>query len=99
MWTDCITSISYVLKLNGYGRRQAKVNGKRLRFKGWETLVTYHTSLYYSGIAKRVGDNAITIMMENNKCFVSQKHSFAFVKQAFPSHMYEPQNNRRVKCK
>jgi len=32
-----------VLKLNGYGRRQAKVNGKRLRFKGWETLVNNYT--------------------------------------------------------
>ena len=41
MWAVCITSINHVLKLNGYGRRQAKVNGKRLRFKGWETLVTY----------------------------------------------------------
>ena len=40
MWTDCITSISHVLKLNGYGGRQAKANEKRLRFKGWETLVT-----------------------------------------------------------
>ena len=40
MWAVCITSINHVLKLNGYGRRQAKVNGKRLRFKGWETLVT-----------------------------------------------------------
>ena len=39
MWTDCITSISHVLKLNGYGRRQARVNGKSLCFKGWETLV------------------------------------------------------------
>ena len=38
MWAVCITSINHVLKLNGYGRRQAKVNGKRLRFKGWETL-------------------------------------------------------------
>ena len=39
MWTDCITSISHVLKLNGYGGPQAKANEKRLRFKGWETLV------------------------------------------------------------
>ena len=39
MWTDCITSISHVLKLNGYGGRQAKANEKRQRFKGWETLV------------------------------------------------------------
>ena len=38
MWTDCITSISHVLKLNGYGGPQAKVNEKRLCFKGWETL-------------------------------------------------------------
>ena len=42
MWAVCITSINHVLKLNGYGRRQAKVNGKRLRFKGWETLVHYY---------------------------------------------------------
>ena len=39
MWTVCITSISHVLKLNGHGRPQAKVNGKSLCFKGWETLV------------------------------------------------------------
>ena len=39
MWTVCITSISHVLKLNGYGGPQAKVNGKSQRFKGWETLV------------------------------------------------------------
>ena len=38
MWTVCITSISHVLKLNGYGEPQAKVNEKRLCFKGWETL-------------------------------------------------------------
>ena len=28
-----------MLKLNGYGGPQAKANEKRLRFKGWETLV------------------------------------------------------------
>ena len=39
MWTDCITSIRHVLKLNGYGGPQAKANEKRQRFKGWETLV------------------------------------------------------------
>ena len=39
MWVVCIISISHVVKLNGYGGLQAKVNGKRLRFKGWETLV------------------------------------------------------------
>ena len=39
MWTDSITSIRHVLKLNGYGGPQAKVNGKSQRFKGWETLV------------------------------------------------------------
>ena len=38
MWTVCITSIRHVLKLNGYGGPQAKVNGKSQRFKGWETL-------------------------------------------------------------
>ena len=41
MWVVCIISISHVVKLNGYGGLQAKVNGKRLRFKGWETLVPY----------------------------------------------------------
>ena len=38
MWTDYITSISHVLKVNEYGERQAKVNEKRQCFKGWETL-------------------------------------------------------------
>ena len=38
MWTVCITSIRHVLKLKGYGGRQAKANEKRQRFKGWETL-------------------------------------------------------------
>ena len=41
MWTVCITSISHVLKLNGYGGPQAKVNEKNQGFKGWETLVIY----------------------------------------------------------
>jgi len=44
MWAVCITSISHVLKLNGYGGPQAKVNEKRLCFKGWETLVNELTS-------------------------------------------------------
>ena len=30
-----------MLKLNGYGGRNAKVNEKSQCFKGWETLVTY----------------------------------------------------------
>ena len=42
MWTVCITSIRHVLKLNGYGGPQAKANEKRLRFKGWETLVIHY---------------------------------------------------------
>ena len=41
MWTVCITSISHVLKLNGYGGLQVKVNEKNQCFKGWETLVSY----------------------------------------------------------
>ena len=41
MWTDYITSISHVLKVNEYGERQAKGNEKNLCFTGWETLVTY----------------------------------------------------------
>ena len=32
--------VRHVLKVNGYGERQAKVNEKSLCFKGWETLVT-----------------------------------------------------------
>ena len=49
MWTDYITSISHVLKVNEYGERQAKVNEKRQCFKGWEILVIYLLSLnsYY----------------------------------------------------
>ena len=43
MWTDYITSISHVLKVNEYGGRQAKVNEKRQCFKGWETLVNSDT--------------------------------------------------------
>ena len=45
MWTVCITSVSHVLKVNGYGERQAKVNEKRQCFKGWETLVSKFTAL------------------------------------------------------
>ena len=45
MWTVCITSISHVLKLNGYGGPQAKVNGKSQCFKGWETLVKLYVLL------------------------------------------------------
>ena len=43
MWAVCITSVSHVLKVNGYGGRQAKVGEKRQCFKGWETLVIYYT--------------------------------------------------------
>ena len=35
-----------MLKLNGYGGPQAKANEKRLRFKGWETLVLYTKNNY-----------------------------------------------------
>ena len=45
MWTVCITSIRHVLKLNGYGGPQAKANEKRLRFKGWETLVIFVSAI------------------------------------------------------
>ena len=31
--------VRHVLKVNGYGGRQAKGNEKRQCFKGWETLV------------------------------------------------------------
>ena len=33
--------VKHVLKVNGYGGRQAKGNEKRQCFKGWETLVIY----------------------------------------------------------
>lgn len=36
-----------MLKLNGYGGRQAKVNEKSQCFKGWETLVSF--SIYTLG--------------------------------------------------
>ena len=35
-----ITSVSHVLKVNGYRGRQAKENEKSQCFKRWETLVT-----------------------------------------------------------
>lgn len=36
MWAVCIISVSHVLKLNGYGEPQAKVNEKSPGFKGWK---------------------------------------------------------------
>ena len=33
--------VRHVLKVNGYGGRQAKGNEKRQCFKGWETLVMF----------------------------------------------------------
>ena len=54
MWTDCITSIRHVLKLNGYGGPQAKVNGKSQCFKGWETLVFILWPLMYLFLAVRM---------------------------------------------
>ena len=56
MWTVCITSIRHVLKLNGYGGPQAKANEKRLRFKGWETLVC---KLIACSCRNHVGRNSI----------------------------------------
>ena len=47
MWTVYITSISHVLKLNGYGGLQAKVNEKNQCFKGWETLVFNYMFHFY----------------------------------------------------
>ena len=42
-----------MLKLNGYGGPQAKANEKRLRFKGWETLVNKNgfdgIAVFYKG--------------------------------------------------
>ena len=46
MWTDYITSISHVLKVNEYGERQAKGNEKNLCFTGWETLVRLQFSVH-----------------------------------------------------
>ena len=45
MWTDYITSISHVLKVNEYGERQAKGNEKNQCLKGWETLVSKHKNV------------------------------------------------------
>ena len=49
MWTVCITSVSHVLKVNGYRGRQAKENEKSQCFKRWETLVTKKNQSKYSG--------------------------------------------------
>ena len=39
--------VKHVLKVNGYGGRQAKGNEKRQCFKGWETLVNkLHKQIY-----------------------------------------------------
>lgn len=45
IWTDYITFISHVLKVNEYGGQQTKVNEKRQCFEGWETLVIFNVSL------------------------------------------------------
>ena len=45
MWIVCITSVRHVLTVNGYGGRQTKENEKSWCFKGWETLVSNHTSV------------------------------------------------------
>ena len=59
-----------MLKLNGYGGPQAKANEKRLRFKGWETLVSNDSSINIGGLSSQTageivqsatsGDAAIT---------------------------------------
>ena len=41
----CITSVSHVLKGNGYEGRKAKENEKNLCLKGWETLVILTLSI------------------------------------------------------
>ena len=66
MWTDCITSIRHVLKLNGYGGPQAKANEKRQRFKGWETLGTNMLHLSFIGVC--VGGQ-ITLTINAKTCF------------------------------
>lgn len=52
MWIVCITSVRYVLTVNGYGGRQTKENEKSWCFKGWETLVHNFTEKYVSKIYK-----------------------------------------------
>ena len=47
MSADNITSVSHVLKPNGYGGRQAKLNEKSQCFKGWETLVTNYATRFF----------------------------------------------------
>ena len=65
MWTVCITSIRHVLKLNGYGGRQAKANEKRQRFKGWETLVNNKT--LYDDIMQKADDFEKEFNQQNKK--------------------------------
>ena len=57
MWTDCLTSIIHVLKLNGYKGRQAKVGEKRQCFKGWESLVTFYYEYDSLGRLRKVKDH------------------------------------------
>ena len=66
MWTVCITSISHVLKLNGYGGPQAKVNEKNQGFKGWETLdvlLLFDTMICFFGQAERNPCKQLALML------------------------------------
>ena len=77
MWTVCITSISHVLKLNGYGGPQAKVNEKNQGFKGWETLVSIYISRYRSLMPFTLMDNSSAFA--TNSSHVNVQGVFAIV--------------------
>lgn len=47
-----------MLKVNGYGGRQAKVNEKSLCFKGWETLVSILLKICSHGM-RCLGDHSL----------------------------------------
>ena len=51
--------VRHVLKVNGYGGRQAKGNEKRQCFKGWETLVKKKCNRY-DNIFRRSAKKVLT---------------------------------------
>ena len=71
MWTVCITSIRHVLKLNGYGGPQAKVNGKSQRFKG----VGNFSSLFV--LSYRISTHAHYIIDKYDLCKGKYQGSFS----------------------
>ena len=85
MWTVCITSIRHVLKLNGYGGRQAKANEKRQRFKGWETLVNKINVPNFNIILGKFVANIFKYVTKNCHDKASSTAKFSFIYAIIPS--------------